>query len=321
MALRLRRLFKFDRNIPAMMDIAANDGCLMKEFRKAGFIVFGVEPSKDLAGKPDFENTLVIVNDFWSHKLSKRWSDMGKHRDVITATNVLAHVDDIHDFLLGVKEMLLEKGVFVAEVPYLVNLIEGIQFDTIYHEHLSYFLLKPLLRVFKDCGLEIFKVERYPIHGGSIRIYAGHKGKHKVCKSVSKTLENEKRLGFHSLKRYLGFKENVEELRASITSQIISLHIYHKRIACYGASAKGINLLNYCGLSHRLISYVVDDTPEKVGKFIPSMRIPIVSFERFIHDRPDYIMLLAWNFKAELIEKTKHLQVKYIVPVPKVELL
>jgi len=319
MGLRLRTLFKTDRSFPMSMDIGSNDSCLIEEFRKVGINGFGIEPSQQ-ASKMDFERTIVVVNEFWSHKLSKRWSIMGKHRDFITATNVFAHVDNLNDFLLGVKEMLLPNGVFVVEVPYLVDLVQNNAFDTIYHEHLSYFLLKPLVKAFKQAGLKIFRVERYPIHCGTIRVYAS-KNAHEEHSSVKKILNLEKSLGMYEFKTYQSFALRVEKLRGEIVSMVWKAKLDGDVLAGYGASAKGISLLNYCGITKYSIKYVVDDSPAKQGKFMPGSGIEISDFSRFQKEKPDYILLFAWNFLKEMHDKIKGVGAKCIVPIPKVKVI
>ena len=315
LAIKLKK-FKTKNNPPSCMDIASNDGCLMEQFRKVGFIVRGYEPCKELARIAN-DKMLLTINRFFSLESSKDtrcWSG----EDFITATNVFAHVDDIHDFLEACKIQMEanRRGIVVVEVPYLQNLIHGNQFDTIYHEHLSYFLLKPLVRLFKECGVPIFKVERIPIHGGSIRIYASMHN-YKVSDSIRNMLEDERIKGFYRFDTYKKFKDKVENVKKCFKFLLEHSSLMGHSVAGYGASAKGISLLNYCGINQHELRYIVDDTIAKQGKFTPGSEIPILS--KFF--KPDYIVLLAWNFADELMEKTKHLGAKYVIPIPNVRVI
>jgi len=307
--------------MPTVLDIASNDGCLLEEFRRAGFAVIGNEPSHNLAEKCR-EKLIPVLEGFWSEKLADSYFSHGNRRHFITATNVFAHVDDLRDFLRGVYRFLASDGVFVVEVPYLGDLIEKTEFDTIYHEHLSYFLLKPLVKVFKDNKFNIFRVERTPIHGGSIRIYAA---KYRpVEQSVTDFLEEEETKGFYSFSTYSRFADRVELIRERFRLMLEILLAADKKIVGYGASAKGISLLNYCGISHEAILSIVDDTPAKQGMLTPGSKIPIVSSEFFQAIKPDVIVLLAWNFAQELMDKTKwHKEAggHYLIPIPDVRVV
>lgn len=325
MALHLKEMFKVD--FPKMVDIASNDGALMREFQKVGYAVMGVEPARNLnwpycGGEPPVERPLPVIDAFWSHDVTKLYT-VGLGRDIITATNVFAHVDDLGDFLAGVREWLTDKGVFVVEVPYLYDLLSKHQFDTIYHEHLSYFLLKPLQILFDYCQLPIFRVERHPIHGGSLRIFAS-KNAHPVEKSVDDLIEFEIANNLYDFFTYEHFSNEVTQVRDDLVILLENLKAQGKKVMGYGASAKGCNLLNFSRLDSSHIKMIVDDTPDKQGKFIPGCNIPIVDFSHFNKEQPDYILLLAWNFAAELIAKTT-LQsdrgCKYIVPIPKVDVI
>lgn len=302
------------RVMPMVMDIASNDGCLLREFRKEGFTVNGVEPAKN--HMLPFEDLIPVIHEYWSESLANAYTI---NADFITATNVFAHVDDLDDFLRGVKKALRPDGVFVVEVPYLQDLMLGNQYDTIYHEHLSYFLLTPLKHLFDLHSLPIFRVERQKIHGGSLRIYAAKAGVHEVEPSVEQLLNHERLMGYTKFNHYQVFKKNVEQERRDLQKMLMGL--VGKKVMGYGASAKGASLLNYCGITPFQIQSIVDDTPDKQGKFVPGCGIPIVDFSHFEKERPDYIVLLAWNFADELIKKTKHLGAKYIIPIPWVRVI
>jgi len=306
---------KTDGNI--ILDIASNDNCLLKEFRNAGdYIVYGVEPSNSF--KPDYstdsyKDAIPVIHSFWSETCLDH-TGLRNKIDFITALNVLAHVDDLDEFMRGIVKYISEDGIFVVEVPYLPNLINNNEFDTIYHEHLSYFLLKPLKELFLNHRIPIFKVEKYPIHGGSIRIYAS-KSYYEQDGSVSEMIFNEESNGFYSIEKYKEFANRT--LRVAADLQIIMNFIKsnNKKIMAYGASAKGISIINYLGIG-KYIHSIVDDTPAKQGKITPGEKIQIVGFEYFEKEKPDYIILLAWNFAEEMMAKTKHIGSRYIVPIP-----
>lgn len=302
---------------PLVIDIASNDGCLLKEFKAEGFNVMGVEPSKNLAAEAE-KNGISTVDDFWHEDSAARIPAC----DVITATNVFAHVDDIRTFVKLAKEKLrlYSKGMLVIEVPYLMNMFEGNQFDTIYHEHLSYFLLGPLVAMFSDLGCPIFRVERIPIHGGGIRIYSSPWG-YEEDPSVMKLLCEERDKGYYEAETYDRFASGIESVVRDLPFLLFSLLEKGKKVVGYGASAKGISLLNYCDIESRYMNVVIDETPDKQGKLTPGSNAVIAPFSQFEIEKPDYILLLAWNFSKELIEKTKHLGAKYIIPIPTVTIL
>lgn len=296
-----------------VIDIASNDGCLLEQFKRLGYYVIGVEPAKNLAEECKKKN-ISVVNEFWSDETAKRLPAC----DVITATNVLAHVDDISGFLkiCANKLRIYTKGILVVEVPYLFNLLNKNQFDTIYHEHLSYFLFKPLKIAFEKQGLNIFKVEQPNIHGGSLRIYASPYSypKHKSVKGIERF---EKLNKLHDFLTYSKFSGNVNKVRNELVTFLKSLRSYNKKVLAYGASAKGISLLNFCEIDNSMIRYIIDDTYEKQYKQIPGSRIQIVPRNYIEREKPDYILLLAWNFMKEIVSKVKF-NGKWIIPIPKV---
>jgi SAM-dependent methyltransferase len=305
---------EFQYEYPLVMDVASNDGCLLDQFRLAGFKrLMGIEPAKNLTTEY-LDRQLVAVNEFFTEKLVDCW-DYEKV-SIITATNVFAHVDDLDDFLKAVYKSLAPDGIFVCEVPYLPDLIQGNQFDTVYHEHLSYFLLKPIQIICDRYGLSIFKVERLPIHGGSLRFYAC-KDNRTIDGSVYSLLSYEEDQGLYTLEPYQIFSENIGRLRDKFVDSLKYLSRAGKGVVGYGASAKGCSLLNYCNITTDLIQYIVDDTPYKQGKYMPGCNIPIT--DKFVN--PDCIVLLAWNFEKELREKTKWHKGNYIIPIPEVKII
>jgi len=308
------------RENPLVIDIAANDGCCLEQFRDAGFERFlAVEPSSNLA-QECISKRIPCSNSFWSYKTARSYRDVATQgASFIIAQNVLAHVDDLRDFIRGVCWSIEPDGVFVAEFPYLPNIIKYNQFDTIYHEHLSYFLLEPLSRIFSEEGLPIFKVEKLPIHGGSLRIYAS-KHPHKLDNSVEDMLIEEDEMMFYNFTSYKSFSDKVDTIKDKLKMLLECNYHAGKKTMGYGASAKGMSLINYCGIPKEWIHSIVDDTPDKQGKFTTDSNIPIVDFSHFEKEKPDFILLLAWNFESELREKTKHIIANYIVPIPDVRI-
>jgi len=313
-----------------ILDIASNDGCLLEQFKLSGYHVTGIEPCEKLCRESE-EKGISTINGYWDKNTASRVTSFS----VVTATNVLAHVDDLRLFvkLVSTKLSTYEKGIFVFEVPYLYDLITDNQFDTIYHEHLSYFLFKPIKLLLESCGMRVFKVKRMPIHGGSLRIYASlieYKGfdydsgdiiiNGSRCyaedKSVSKLIQFEKENKLYDFDAYRSLSCNLKNLNKSIKLMLWDLFDSGKKVAAYCASAKGINLINYCGIDKRLIQYIVDDTPEKQYKEIPGSRIQIVPKGYLEKYKPDYLIILSWNFSKEIVEKTKQYHIPYIIPIP-----
>ena len=299
---------------PLVVDIASNDGALLSQFKEHGFYVMGVEPSKNLA-KESNDNGIDTINEFFSQEVSERIPAC----HVVTATNVLAHVDDLYGFIKPIVKLIKknDNGFLVVEVPYLYDLISKNQFDTIYHEHLSYFLLKPLVKLFESCGLPIFKVERHKIHGGSIRIYASPY-LHTVERSVQDLLDFEDVVGMYELDTYLDFEKRVRSVKFNLVRAISYANKCGLKVVGYGASAKGTMLINQCGIKKSELRYVVDDTPDKQGRNISGSNIPIVHFSNLKDTKPNYILLLAWNFSKEIMDKTKDIGARYIIPIPEV---
>lgn len=314
----LRAKFDFTCDRPRLMDIASNDGCLMREFKAEEFDVMGYEPCAEMADKTQKEGLATCCGFF-----REVGSDVNLEcqKDVITATNVLAHVDDLHGFVRGVKNYLdPARGIFVAEFPHMLNIFDYNQFDTVYHEHLSYFLLGPLRQVFKTNGLDIFRVERLEIHGGSLRIYACNSGQRPIEPSVQDCLDAENAGRMYDIEMYKEFSSWISRYHGDINTM---LHFYKttgKKVMGYGASAKGMSLINYMGVGD-MVHSIVDETPYKIGKFAPGSGLPIVGFEAFEKERPDYILLLSWNFAEEMMKKTAHLGAKYIIPIPTPEVV
>ena len=299
-----------------VVDIAGNDGSLLAEFRdELGVRVLNVDPATNIAEIAE-ERGVPTINDFWSGAIAERIAaEYGRPR-LITATNVFAHVDDVRGFVEAAKACLADDGALVLEFPYAVDFIEHREFDTIYFEHLSYVLIRPVQVLAEQVGLEVFDVQKQDIHGGTVRVFIGNPGRHDVRSSVSEFIEAERKGGFHEPGRYLEWTDDIDALIAQLSTELRKLKDNGSKIAAFAASAKGNTLLNACRLDRRTIAYIVDDTPEKIGRFSPGNGIPIVDRKELENDPPDYLVILAWNFAREIMDNTKEFDGRYIIPIP-----
>ena len=277
-------------------EIASNDGCMGLEFQRRGAKVLGIEPAANLAALARSRG-VESVAEFWSEKVARELRQEHPAPDLIVATNVFAHVDNLRDFLAGVRAVLPEHGRLIVEVPYLVSFIQKTEFDTAYHEHLSYFLLYPIREAARRAGMELLHADLLEIHGGSVRV---HLGRGNPSPGVEQLLEEEERLGFHSDKIYDEFSKHVQHIREELVSFLTGLRQRGRTISAFGASAKGNVLLNYCHLATETFEYVVDDTLAKQGKLYPGLRLPILSRDALIRSPTDYLVILAWNFYDEI---------------------
>lgn len=305
-----------------VMDIGSNDGTLLENFKKANMRVLGIEPAANIA-KLASSRGIDTINDFFNKNLAhKISSDKGKP-SVILATNVFAHVDELEDFVDGVNSLLADDGVFIIEVPYLVDMIANVEFDTIYHEHLSYFAVRPLATLFGKFGMSIVDVERVGVHGGSLCLYV-QKSPASVGTNVTELLRKEKEADIDSLATYKRFAQDTNRIREELTSLLTTLKSQGRKIAAYGATAKGNTLLNYCKIGTDILDYVSDTTPFKQGRYTPGMHIPVFP-ESFFHESPpDYALLLAWNYADEILRKEERYRQeggKFIVPIPKPQIV
>ena len=323
MAESLTRTFNLNGKSLAV-DIGSNDGLLLKGFQKFGVQTIGVEPATNVA-KIAETNGVETINDFFNEKVVKQIVDRKGNADVVTATNVFAHVDDIHDLVRNVKILLKGDGVFVIEAPYLIEMFDKMTFDAIYHEHLSYFSLTPLMNFFKQLDMEIFNVEKIPVHGGSLRIFVKKQaGKFDIDKSVPEMIEFEKRYGIDKFETYKKFADKVQHVKAKLSGFLKEIKKDGKIIAAYGAPAKGNTLLNFCEIGKDYIDYIVDENPLKQGLYTPGMHIPVVAPKTLDSKRPDYILILAWNFADEILDKTKRYKddgIKFIIPLPEPKII
>lgn len=301
-----------------VVDIASNDGSLLIPFKRMGGRVLGIEPAKNIA-KIANDSKIETISKFWSTDVAKKINKKYKKAKIITAFNVFAHVDDMHEFIEGAKILLDKTGYLIIESPHLLNLIENTEFDTVYHEHLSYLLLKPLQKLIESHGLKIAKVKTYDIHGGSIRMYIEHSDQNRSDGSLQKIIAKEQSGGLYNTRRYLQFKNEVEKIKKDLVNKLDNLKKRGNKISGFAASAKGNTLLNYCNIDHKIIDFIFDDTPEKQNKLFAGVHIPVISPKYIANKKPDYLLVLAWNFAKEIISKTKHYQLrggKYILPIP-----
>jgi SAM-dependent methyltransferase len=307
-----------------VIDIGSNDGTLLGAFKEYGLPILGVEPASNIATLARSRG-IDTINEFFSKNLALKIRQEKGTAKIICATNVFAHVNDLDDFMQSVKILLDKDGVFVIEVPYLVDLIEKTEFDTIYHEHLSYFSIHPLVEFLRQFDMEIYDVSRISIHGGSIRLLIRHRRQDSSnSPAVERLVRLERKRGLFSFETYLEFANSVQLIRNELTDLLSSLRHQGKRIAGYGAPAKGTVLLNYCDICKDVIEYVVDKSPYKQGLYVPGVRIPVYPVEKLVENAPDYTLLLAWNFADEIFEQQMQYQQRggrFIVPIPKPQIV
>ncbi len=306
-----------------VIDIGGNDGTLLKQFKMRGVRVLNVEPAVNVAEIAEKEG-IKTVNEFWNKETARRIRDSSGPAKIITATNVFAHNDNLDDFVGGVYELLAEDGAFIIEAPYLADLMQNSEFDTIYHEHLSYFSVMPLIYLFRKFGMKIFDIERTKIHGGSIRVYVTKDKSAEAGEAVGELVALEKSLGFDRLETYLTFSAKVESIRKNLVSFLEKLKSDGKKVAGYGAAAKGNTMLNFCKIDTGLLDYIIDKSPHKQGLYTPGMHIPVVKPSKILEDRPDYIVILAWNFADEIMGQEKGYAAsggKFILPIPEIRVI
>jgi SAM-dependent methyltransferase len=305
-----------------VVEIASNDGYLLQYFAARGVPVLGIEPAANVADAAIAKGIPTRI-EFFGADSARRLVGEGIRADLLLGNNVLAHVPVLHDFVEGLALALAPGGVLTMEFPHLARLIAENQFDTIYHEHFSYFTLAVVQRVFAEHSLAVFDVEELPTHGGSLRVYARHaddasKG---IGERVAALLAGEAAAGLDRLEGYLAFDGKVREVKRALLEFLIGVRRAGKSVVGYGAAAKGNTLLNYCGAGPDLIDYVVDRSPHKQGRFLPGTRIPIVHPDRLAETRPDFVLILPWNIKEEIMEQMAHVRRwggRFVVPIPEV---
>lgn len=302
-----------------VIDIGSNVGVLLECFRNNGTRILGIDPASNIVRIAEKRGIETWDEFFGAHVAPRVLAEKGK-ASVITGTNVFAHVDNLREFVTTVESLLTDKGVFVFEAPHFGHLLEYLEYDTIYHEHLSYLSLKPLVPFFQSFGLEVFDVQERDIHGGSFRVYVARRGAYPVTPTVEKMLLWEQHAGLYDLAKLDLFSARVEANRAELTWLLHSLKRQGKRIAGVSAPAKGMTLLNYCHIGPDLLDFVTEKSKLKIGRYTPGTHIPVVGDEELVRRKADYALLLAWNFADEIMNNLKEFVAQggqFIVPVPK----
>jgi len=322
-----KHFFKFAQSVTERLQLGANDlavdigsnvGVLLSGFKEAGVRVLGVDPAANIVRIAE-KRGIETINEFFNLPTAQMIVREKGKASVITGTNVFAHVDDLHAFMHAVELLLNEKGVFIFEAPHFMHLIESLEYDTIYHEHLSYLSLTPLIPFFKQFGMEVFDVEQVDIHGGSFRVFISRLNQREIMPAVSEMLDAEKQMNLHSLSVLQDFANRVEKNRNDITWLLASLRHEGKSVVGVSAPAKGMTLLNYCGLGRHYLDFVTEKSQLKIGRFTPGTRIPIFSDDALLERQPDYALLLAWNFADEIMDNLKEYRKaggKFIIPIP-----
>ncbi|AXE16424.1 SAM-dependent methyltransferase [Runella rosea] len=306
-------------------EIASNDGYLLQYFKEKGIPTLGIEPTSNTAEVARAKG-IETITEFFGTKLAQKLAKEGYKSDLLLGNNVLAHVPDIVDFVDGMKLLLAEEGVITMEFPHLAQLIDNIQFDTIYHEHFSYLSFYTVKQIFEAAGLEMFDVEEIPTHGGSLRIYAKHQeDKSKLISSrVGELVIKEKKKGIDQLFYYAGFQEKVMKVKLDLLTFLIEQKRKGKKVAAYGAAAKGNTLLNFCGIKADLINFVVDANPHKQHKFLPASHIPVMEENYLKTQKPDFVLILPWNLINEIMNQLNYIREwdgQFVIPIPNVKVL
>ena len=322
-AMMIKR-FGIDRN-SKVVELASNDGYLLQYFKQKDIPILGIEPTANTADVAIKKGIETII-DFFGVRLAKELIKKNIYADLLLGNNVLAHVPDIVDFVGGMKIILRETGVITMEFPHLMQLVENNQFDTVYHEHFSYLSFHTVKQIFESQGLELFDVEEIPTHGGSLRIYAKHKEDKtkEISTNVAALLKKEEDKGMNALSYFNNFQQKALKVKIDLLNFLITQKNAARRIAAYGAAAKGNTLLNYCGVRNDMIEYVVDANPHKQGKFLPASHISVVNEQHLKNERPDFVIILPWNLKSEITEQLSYIGKwggKFVIPVPELEVI
>lgn len=308
-----------------IVEVAANDGYLLQYVKARSIPCLGIEPTASTAAAAR-EKGIEVLEEFFGVNLAKKLAATGKQADLTAANNVLAHVPDINDFVGGFAYLLKPSGVATFEFPHLMQMVKFTQFDTIYHEHFSYLSLTAVNQIFERNGLQVFDVQEITTHGGSLRVFAQRKdqGQHAVSTSVTELLAREAAIGIATEAYYADFQQNANQIKDDLIEFLIKANRDGKKVIAYGAAAKGNTLLNYAGIRPDLLSAVVDRNPAKQNKFMPGSRIPIVDENIILQEKPDYILILPWNLRNEVIEQlnyTREWGGKFVTAVPMLEIV
>jgi len=309
----------------SVMEIGSNDGYLLQYFKFRGIPVLGIEPAENVARAAEGKG-IPTISRFFGMQMARELASDGRQADLLIGNNVLAHVPDLNDFVAGMKLVLKPRGIISMEFPHLLQLIESSQFDTIYHEHFSYFSFCTAERIFQKHGLRVFDVEMIPTHGGSLRLYASDAAEDQRPTSprVSQLRQAELSAGIHDLATYTSFAERVRETKRALLEFLIGVKRARKSIVGYGAPAKGNTLLNYCGIGRDFLDYTVDISPHKQNHFLPGTHIPIYRPDMIRKTRPDYVLILPWNLRDEIVGQLADIREwcgRFVVPIPSVEVI
>ncbi|MWV26696.1 class I SAM-dependent methyltransferase [Aurantiacibacter rhizosphaerae] len=310
-----------------VVELASNDGYLLQYFKQAGVNVLGIDPTANTAKRAKEQHGIDTVIDFFGLALAQQLAAKGIAADLIAANNVLAHVPDPRDFLAGVPHILKPGGTFTIEFPHLLRMLESCQFDTIYHEHFSYLSLLAVEAMLGDAGLEVYGVEELPTHGGSLRVFACHKGADIAdaarAEGLAKVRRDEKAAKLEVADTYRGFAAEVEQRKFDLLSFLINARREGKTVLGYGAPAKGSTMLNYCGIGPELLGFTVDLSPVKQGHLLPGVNIPVRHPDALMEARPDYILILPWNLRDEIalqLQDAREWGAQFVVAIPQIEI-
>jgi SAM-dependent methyltransferase len=318
-----RKRFSLDSS-SLVVELASNDGYLLKNFLSMGIPVLGIDPSDTVAAAAEKIGVPTLV-EFFGAAVAKGVAVRGRQADLIIANNVLAHVPQLNDFVAGISQLLRPQGSVTIEFPHLLELIRHVEFDTIYHEHYSYFSLYAIEQVFKRHGLRLYDVERLRTHGGSLRIFATHAARTDIEDSalLDELRKEESAAGLAELGTYANFSKRVEECRDSLLDFLAAAKREGARVAAYGAAAKGNTLLNFCGVTPQDIAFVADRNPHKQRKYLPGTHIPVVSPEELMQAKPDYVLMLPWNLRREISQQLADIKAwggRFVTPVPRAQI-
>lgn len=304
-----------------VIEVASNDGYLLRNFVKTRIPCLGIEPTISTSEAAE-ELGIPVLREFFGSKLAEKLSSDNQQADLVIGNNVYAHVPDINDFTLGLKTVLKPKGVITLEFPHLLRLIEGNQFDTVYHEHFSYLTLHTVSKIFEKADLKVWDIEHLPTHGGSLRIYGCHKNDpRQTTPAIENALEEEQRFGLRQLTTYQAFQSYADKVKIELLHFLVEQKRIGKKVAAYGAAAKGNTLLNYAGIKPDLLEYVCDAALSKQGKFLPGSHIPILKPEVLREKRPDFLLILPWNISKEVMAQNSFIAEwggKFVTAIPKI---
>jgi len=317
-----KKRFKLDKN-DIVIDIGSNVGNLLSHFKDIGIKTIGVDPAENIC-KIANKRGIKTINSFFDKKICKKIKKKYGQAKIITGSNVFAHIDDLDSFFISTKILLKSDGILIVEVPYFLNLIKKLEYDTIYHEHLSYITLIPLIKFLSKKNLEIFDVEEKDIHGGSIRIFISAKNEYKKTSKLKKILSKENKSKLNNMKNLINFSKKVKKNRMDLVKLLLKLKSKNKKIVVLSAPAKGMTLLNYCKIDKDIVDFATEKSKLKINTYTPGVNIKVFSDKKIYKAKPDYALILAWNFYKEIIRNNKKffkIGGKFIIPVPKPKII